>query len=202
MADTDRVRLFVAIALPEEIKDKITAAQAELRAALQNGGVRWARSEQFHLTLSFLGDVEAERVEALGEALRHACHGFAPLRLSAAGVGCFPDLRRPRVIWAGVFDETGQLPRLHDAVEGGCRDFTIEEKQERFTGHVTLARVKGLNRAGAEALSHAAAGLKDRRFGEWTAYKIELMQSELLPQGARHTTLADIALTEPAADLA
>ncbi|HOX56358.1 MAG TPA: RNA 2',3'-cyclic phosphodiesterase [Candidatus Paceibacterota bacterium] len=196
MADSERFRLFIAVGIPDGIKSKIEAAQAELRRVLPARNVRWTRREQFHLTLRFLGDVEAARVDSLGEAMRRACHGFEPLRLRGEGVGCFPEHGYPRVLWTGVRDEEEQLPRLHAAVELASRGFTTEAKEERFTGHVTLARIKGIKRAEAEALSGVVAGMKDRLFGHWTAYKIELMRSELLPQGARHTPLATIALTE------
>lgn len=202
MAEGEHFRLFVAVAIPDGVKTKIEEAQAELRRTLPDRSVRWARREQFHLTLKFLGDVEAARVEALGEAMRGACRGFAPLHLRAEGVGCFPDLRYPRVLWTGVRDEAERLPRLQAAVELATRDFTTEEKEERFSGHVTLARIKGVKRAEAEALARAAEGMKARLFGQWTAYQIELKQSELSPQGARHTTLAAFALAELPADLA
>ena len=126
----------------------------------------------------------------------------APLHLRAERVGFFPDLRYPRVVWVGVQDQAEQLPRLQQAVEAATEGFTTEEKEERFTGHVTLARIKGIKRPEAEALGKAAAGMADRLFGQWTAYQIELMRSELLPQGARHSTLAAIALAELPADLA
>jgi RNA 2',3'-cyclic 3'-phosphodiesterase len=202
MADTERFRLFVALILPEEVKARIAEAQAELRRALPGHNIRWTRREQFHLTLRFLGDVEAARVEALGEALRRACQGFPPLRLRAEGLGCFPDLRYPRVLWTGVAEEAGQLARLQEAVEVASRDFTTEKKEERFTGHVTLARIKGIKRSEAEALAQAAVSMKDRRFGEWTACKIELMRSELSPQGARHTPVAALDLSHLPEDLA
>ena len=202
MTDSEQFRLFIAVAIPEEIKAKIEEAQAELRRILPDCHVRWTRREQFHLTLRFLGDVEAARVEALGEAIRAACRGFAPMHLLAEGVGCFPDRGYPRVLWTGVRDEAEQLPRLQAAVELASRDYTTEQKEERFTGHVTLARIKGIKRAEAEALGRAAAGMKERLFGQWTAYKIELMQWELSPQGARHTILAAIALADLPPDLA
>lgn len=202
MTDDQRLRLFIALAIPEAVKAELEQAQTDLRRVLPGPNVRWTRREQFHLTLKFLGDVEAARVEALGEALRGACQGFAPLRLRAAGVGGFPDLCYPRVLWTGVRDETDQLPRLQAAVDVVSRDFTSAEKEERFTGHVTLARIKGIKRAAAEALARVAVGLKERLFGQWTAYKMELMQSELSPHGARHTPLAAIALGELPADLA
>ncbi len=202
MPDAEHFRLFVAVAIPEGVKVKMEAAQADLRHVLPERSVRWARREQFHLTLRFLGDVEPARVEALGEAIRAACRGFGPLYLRAERVGFFPDLRYPRVAWVGVQDQAEQLPRLQQAVEAATEGFTTQEKEERFTGHVTLARIKGIKRLEAEALANAAAGLADRLFGEWTAYQIELMRSELLPQGARHSTLTAIALAELPPDLA
>src|SRR5512139_3454593 len=137
MTDSEQFRLFIAVPIPNTVKANIEQAQAELRRALPDCNARWTRLEQFHLTLKFLGDVDATRVDALGEATRGACRGFTPLRLRVEGVGCFPDLRRPRVLWTGVRDETGQLPRLQEAVALATRDFTTEQKEEHFTGHVT-----------------------------------------------------------------
>ena len=202
MADSEQFRLFVAITVPEGVKAKMEEAQAELRRVLPGPNVRWARREQFHLTLRFLGDVDAARVEALGEALSAACRGFGALHLRAEHVGFFPDSRYPRVVWAGVQDEAQQLPRLQQAVADATATFTAEAKEERFTGHLTLARIKGVKRAEAEALGKAAAGMAGRAFGQWTAYQVELMRSELSPHGARHTTIATATLTELPPELA
>jgi RNA 2',3'-cyclic 3'-phosphodiesterase len=202
MAEGERFRLFIAVTIPEEIKAKIEATQAELRRVLPERAVRWTRREQFHLTLRFLGDVEAARVEALGEAIRAACRGFGALHLRAEQVGFFPDLRNPRVVWVGVQDQAERLPQLQEAVELATREYTTEEKEQRFTGHVTLARIKGIKRPEAEALGKAAAGMAERLFGQWTACQVELMRSELLPQGARHRSLASIALADLPAELA
>jgi 2'-5' RNA ligase len=195
MAESERFRLFIAVTLPEEVKAQIEAAQAELRRALPGPGVRWTRREQFHLTLMFLGDVDVARVQPLEEAIRAACRGFSALPLRAERVGFFPDLRYPRVVWAGVQDQAGQLLRLQQVVDAVTRDFTTEQKEERFSGHITLARIKAIKRPEAEALRQAAAGMAERLFGQWTAGEVELMRSVLSPQGARHTSLAATALT-------
>ena len=196
MAEGERFRLFVAVAIPEVVKAKMEEAQAELRRAVPGHGVRWTRREQFHLTLKFLGDVDAARVEALGEAIRAACRGFGALHLRAERVGFFPDERCPRVVWTGVQDQAERLPRLQQAVDAATRDFTIEQKDERFTGHVTLARIKAIRRPETGALGKAAAGLAEEVFGQWTAGSIELMRSVLSPQGASHSSLATIALAD------
>jgi RNA 2',3'-cyclic 3'-phosphodiesterase len=201
MVDSDRYRLFVALAVPDDVKAKMGVAQADLRLVLPDRNVRWARPEQFHLTLRFLGDVEAVRVEALAEAIRAACGGFGALHLRAERIGCFPERGHPRVVWVGVRDEAEQLPRLQQAVQAATEGFTTEPKEERFTGHLTLARIKGIKRPEAEALGKAAAGMANMLFGQWTAHQMELMRSELLPQGARHSSLASLALAAPPPDL-
>jgi 2'-5' RNA ligase len=187
-------RLFVAVMVPEEVKAEIERAQAELRRALPEARVTWTRPEQFHLTLKFLAHVEAQRVGELVEAACRSCGGFAALRLRAEGVGCFPDARFPRVVWVGVRDEQDQLPRLQRAVEAAAGSFSAEARPERFSGHVTLGRIKGLGRPEAEGLARLAGAMAERFFGQWTADRLEIMRSELSPKGARHTSLATVAL--------
>ena len=149
-------RLFVAVLVPPEVRTEIERAQAELRRVLPRSRVAWTRREQLHLTLKFLGDVEASRAGAVAEALRRVAAGFAPLRLRAAGLGFFPDPRRPRVGWIGVWDEAEQLPRLAEAVTAAVAEFASEAREERFAGHVTLARIKELFRSEAGPLAQVA----------------------------------------------
>jgi RNA 2',3'-cyclic 3'-phosphodiesterase len=201
MAGSEQLRLFIAVAIPEDIKAKLAEAQAELRRAMPEHGVRWTPREQLHLTLRFLGDVEKERVEALGEALRAACRAFGALHLRAERVGFFPNLHRPRVAWAGVHDREERLPVLQQTVDAATREFTAEPKEERFTGHVTLARIKAIRRPEAEALGKAAAALAESFFGQWTIGHIELMRSVLSPHGATHSMLEAVALADSARGL-
>ena len=189
-------RLFIALTIPENVKTEIEKAQSELRRALPKDCVRWTKREQFHLTLKFLGNVDAQRVEPLADAVRKACQGFAMLDLRAERIGFFPDLRMPRVVWVGVGDQRQQLPRLQGAVEAAARDFSAEESSERFTGHVTLGRIKTIGRPETEVLARLASGLAATFFGAWRADKIEIMRSQLSPDGARHTTLTTIPLAQ------
>jgi 2'-5' RNA ligase len=187
-------RLFVAIPLPDPVKDEIQKAQDELRRALPENCFRWTKRAQFHLTLKFLGNVEAKRVGVLSEALRGACGKFPALSLKAERIGCFPDLRYPRVIWAWVHDEGERLPKLQEAIEAATAEFTSEKPEGKFTGHVTLGRSHGIKRAQAEILAKLANEMVKRCFGDWTADKVELIRSELASNGARYTTVAAIPL--------
>ncbi len=189
-------RLFVAISLPESVKDEIEKAQKEMRGALSGDLVRWTKREQFHLTLKFLGNVAVSRVAELTDVLREACGHFTVLRLRAEGIGFFPDVRFPRVVWVGVRDEGDILPRLQSAVETAVSSFTKEKSGKQFTGHVTLGRIEGIQRTQAEILSKLARDMAERFFGEWMADKVELIRSELSSSGSRYTRLAAFPLLD------
>ena len=190
-------RLFIAVTLPEAVKDAIEKAQAQLRRVAPEGRVRWTRRDQLHVTLRFLGNVEAGRGGPLTEALQACCHEFAPLHLRAEQIGFFPDSRFPRVVWVGVRDAQDKLRLLQGAVQAATAAFTTEKAEERFAGHVTLGRIKGLRRPEAETLAGVAARAAERPFGQWVAKEIEIIRSELSPKGAHYTPLAGVALTGP-----
>lgn len=187
-------RLFIAISLPEQVKDEIEKTQRELREALPGNFIRWTKREQFHLTLKFLGNVAETCVADLSNTLRAACLNFNALRLRAEGIGFFPDLRFPRVVWVGVHDSKNVLALLQNAIEAAVKSFTSEVSEKEFTGHVTLGRIPRIRRAEAEALKKVALGMSERFFGEWVADKVELIRSELSSSGSQYTTLANFPL--------
>src|SRR5512134_624706 len=96
-----KLRLFIAIALPDDIKARLAALQRELREGLGRSSISWTRPENLHLTLRFLGDISSDRIDDLTAALAAAAASQAPLNLTVAGLGCFPSSRRPRILWAG-----------------------------------------------------------------------------------------------------
>jgi 2'-5' RNA ligase len=191
---SERYRLFVAIALPERVRHAIEKAQDELRAALPAKSVRWTRSEQFHLTMRFLGGVEEQQVDRLNDAVRRACAGSGELQLRAARIGVFPGPRRPRVVWIGVDDRGGRLAELQRSIETATNAFTEEPPQEKFTGHITLARCRDLNRREASTLTSLVRAMTNRSFGDWIAGGVDIIRSQPTPQGSRYTTLATIDL--------
>lgn len=190
----DSIRAFIALPIPDSVKVEIERVQDELRRALPNRCARWTRRAQFHLTLRFLGNVETVRVPELAEAVRAACSGFPALKLRAERIGCFPDLRFPRVVWVWVHDDGEQLAALQKAVAQAAAPFAVNQPEEKFTGHVTIARTHGIKRPQAEILARLAHGMTGRFFGEWTADEVDLMHSELLPEGARHSVVGTFVM--------
>jgi RNA 2',3'-cyclic 3'-phosphodiesterase len=188
------VRVFIAVQLPEPVKDRIARTQNELRDALPGRSFRWTRPEQLHVTLKFLGNVESDRVEDLSRSVNRACGGFGVLELRAGGIAAFPDLRRPRVVWTHVEERDQRLLPLQRIVDETTAGFTSERPHETFTGHVTLGRCKTIARAQTATLARLAQAMADRCFGEWTADDIAIVRSELASGGSRYTTLATIRL--------
>lgn len=193
-AGEQRVRLFVSLSVPAEVKSCLAVVQDELRAQLPPRAASWTRPENIHLTLRFLGDVDATRIEALTTALVTATADFGRLPLIAERAGCFPDLRYPRVFWAWVHDadERERLAELHRRIVDATVGFTGDPAEGRFVGHLTLARFKQIKRPQAEIIAEFAHRAFDRRFGEWTASSVALMRSELSPGGSRYACLAEL----------
>jgi 2'-5' RNA ligase len=193
----DSLRLFIALQLPEAVRDSIRQAQAELRGALAEPAVRWTRPEQLHVTLRFLGKVDLSRIDGLVVSVGRACDGFGAVGLRAGGLGVFPDARRPRIIWIGVSDASGRLMMLQKAVEAATAAFTAEAPERTFTGHVTIGRCRDVRRRDVVTLSALGGAMGRRQFGEWIADRIEIVRSELGSGGSRHTTIAALDLGPP-----
>jgi RNA 2',3'-cyclic 3'-phosphodiesterase len=194
-AESEALRLFVAIRLPDAVKAELIRAQSELRGVLPARSTAWTKPDNMHLTLRFLGRVASERLPGLKQSLRVALPGFGSLDLHCERLGCFPDLLNPRVVWAWVHDAADGLAKLHRAVNEAADAFAGKPAEKRFEGHVTIARTKSVNRPDAERLASFVPGAVERRFGAWRCDEVELVRSELLPQGSRYTILATLPLT-------
>jgi 2'-5' RNA ligase len=192
MTTSDHFRLFLAISVPAAIKTEISKTQSELRHKVPAADIRWSIPEQWHLTLRFLGNLDASRLDPLKEKIGSVCRASSSLLLRAEGIGTFPPKRPPRVIWVGVRDRDGGLQKLQAELQAATNEFTTELPEETFTAHVTLGRIKAISRAEAEQLT--SPQFHARLFGEWNADNLELMRSELGSEGARHTLLSAIPL--------
>ncbi|RME47375.1 MAG: RNA 2',3'-cyclic phosphodiesterase [Chloroflexi bacterium] len=187
MAD---IRSFIAIELAEELLSGLMKVQDELRADEWTDEVRWVRPEGIHLTLKFLGNVPAVRIEAIGDGVARAVAGIRPFTVTAEGLGVFPNWRRPRVIWVGVGGDTDQLLALQERVEQAMAELGFEPEGRRFHPHLTLGRVN--QRAGAgyqRRLGEALQAHSVEMVGQMLVDRVSLMRSQLHPKGAVYTQL-------------
>lgn len=176
------MRLFVAVNFPEDLRETIVEATRPLREA--ELPLRWTDRDHLHMTLKFLGDVQPQEAERAGEILDGVAGGYAPFEVGFEGVGAFPTLRSPRVVWVGVEAVLELRSAKHD-LEHGYAHMGIDRETRAFRPHVTVAR------ADESARASAFRPLEDRaREIEVDAShriaSLDLMRSRLRPEGPEY----------------
>jgi RNA 2',3'-cyclic 3'-phosphodiesterase len=182
------IRAFIAVTLAPVIIEEIAKVQLALQTA--KGDIRWTRAEGWHLTLKFLGDISRDQVAPILEVLSQALRTEPPFRVVAQGLGVFPNLKRPRVVWAGVHGE--RLTVLSEKIETTLMSLDFPPEERDFTPHLTLGRVRSLR--GWEQVLAVTKEHEHTHFGESEINHVTLYQSELRPDGAVYRPLGSIAL--------
>ncbi len=185
------MRAFIAIKLPENILSSINNIQEDLKQ--YRFPVRWVRPGHIHLTLKFFGDISESDIKSI-EIAMDACAGICPpVTLSAKGIGVFPSLARPRVMWAGLSGQVSMLSTLQDALEKNLEKYGFIKEERPFKGHLTIGRFK--DKVNSEQLIEAMRKHKDFNTDVFVAAEIILFKSDLLPAGPVHTELLKVPLT-------
>jgi 2'-5' RNA ligase len=184
------IRAFIAVEIDPQVIDKISAAINQLKSRVS--GVRWVNATNIHLTLKFLGDVEETQINQIGAALEAQLHPFPRFTINAKGLGVFPDLRRPRILWVGL---TGiQLASLVSRLESALEPLGFAPEKRSFTPHLSIGRWRQTDRA-SKTLGQALESWKDYQFGATNVDEVILFHSKLNPEGAIHTKLQIVTLT-------
>ena len=196
--ESAKMRAFVAIELDESAKAHIAAAIEQLRRE-RIERLRLVRPEGVHLTLKFLGDIEAAQASRVAEAMTRAAVRHAPFSLSLGSPGVFPNPRRARVLWVGVEGALKELRMLQSSVEEELVAAGFPAERQRFNPHLTIGRMhhraSPANRKRAAGVLSALCLPADQAV---TVNAISLMKSTLLPGGAIYERLACVVLASPA----
>jgi 2'-5' RNA ligase len=184
------IRSFVAIDLPDAVKDELRAVSEQLDGQVPGGSVRWTRVSGIHLTLKFLGDVDEANLPEIEGTLAQVGQRHAPFTISVGGVGCFPNLKNPRVVWVGIQDETGILLALQRDVEKSLAPLGFEREKRAFHPHLTLGRTRrGIWSSDQRRIGEIIAGAEVGELGHIRAESFGLIRSDLRPDGAVYTPL-------------
>ncbi|HLJ97788.1 MAG TPA: RNA 2',3'-cyclic phosphodiesterase [Gemmataceae bacterium] len=190
-----RLRTFIGVDLGKTIRDRAAALQEKL--AQTGTAVKWVEPENIHITLLFLGEVDDREVPSICRVVAEETQRHGPFRLSVEGLGCFPNPRRPRIVWIGVGAGTQELCALHDDLEPPLLALGCYRREERkYTPHITIGRVKG--ERSTDSLSPALAQQAGWQGGEIMVSEILVLSSELTPQGPIYTVLSRAKLGGPA----
>ena len=200
------MRTFIAIELPEPVRRRIVQQQRfltqHLRAARAESVIRWTATDNLHLTLRFLGETDESQRARVNEGLAAAAAQYAPLRLAVNEVGCFPNFRRPNIVWLGFQGDVRGLGQLQGQIEAAVRAAGFIAEERAFTPHLTIGRAQrsastmDLQRAG-ETLRQAVAAQPAQAPSpalDFVVDRVVVMQSELRPSGPIYTPLEIYAL--------
>ncbi len=193
------LRLFIAVELNDVVRGELKRVQKQLqdeclRVSVAHA-VRWVAPTNIHLTLKFLGNCNRAQIPALTTALERAAKHSAPFVLTARGLGCFPNARRPNNIWVGLEGDVKTAALLAQHIETETHALGFARDERGFTPHLTIGRVK----RDASNFERAKIGETVKNFpttghGTIRADAVHLLASDLKPSGPLYTTLAQIKL--------
>lgn len=186
------IRCFIAVPLPESVKIHIHKIQENICSLGLK--MRWIKPENIHLTLKFLGDIPFSDIDAVYRAMAQTSESFKPLTLGIKGIGVFPSIKNPRILWMGMKEETHTLIQLQQSLENNLIHLGFQKEKRSFKAHLTIARIK--NRIFPKDLLEVIEKYKKFELEPFIANDIILYKSVLKPTGAVYTKLKTITLSE------
>ncbi len=185
---TDKIRAFLAL----EVPDDVTRRLADLKSGLAHdlAGVKWVPAGNIHLTVKFLGDIPASMVEAVSEVMS-ALGQRPPMALEARGLGVFPGLKRPRVLWAGLDGDLEGVARLARQTDDHLSRLEFRKESRRFRPHLTLGRFRSRTLP-PDRLASLLRRVSDFGPLPFLARRLVLFRSVLQPGGAVYTPLGKV----------
>jgi 2'-5' RNA ligase len=191
----EEIRTFVAIELDKALQVALRQIQAPLKRSKVSHAARWVSPGSIHLTLKFLGNVPVSRVDAIRQAIVRGCEGFSPFAVSLAHLGCFPNPRRPRVIWVGIGGDVDTLTQLQQSVDSELNRIGFKPEKRGFTPHLTLARIRNKARRHERVeLARLVTDAQTVPTASMIAREVCFIRSDLRPTGAVYTRLAAVPL--------
>ena len=182
------IRSFLAIELPKLILKKIEEVQRDLRST--RADVRWVNPEKIHLTLKFFGNIEESRIDPIFKSIEEPIRNTPPYSIEVKGVGAFPQLRNPRVIWIGLVNGKEILTSFQKQIEAQLEKIGFQTENRPFHPHLTLGRMKSSR--GREEMVGRMEKHREEEFGDFQVERVILFKSDLKPSGPVYTLLREM----------
>jgi 2'-5' RNA ligase len=193
-ADQRKLRAFIALKTPPGWDEKLGELQHDLRTKFGSSQFRWVKPGQIHITLRFFGWLTTTQIEELKRRLPAIASAHPSFTLTCSGLGCFPNTRRPRVLWAGLAGDLSQAGALQTSITSATHHLGEPPEDRPFKPHLTLARLKEPDRRQITDLEHAIS--RGFQIDEpWRVDQFLLMQSHLSPQGSEYEIIATYRLS-------
>lgn len=192
-------RIFTAIDISEQTRQRVSGYIENLRREFSGLRVGWEKAEKLHLTLKFLGDCDERQLKDLETAVSNAAKIFAETRndvnikIQILDTGVFPSKRNAKILWLGLHDERQSLSKLNQILETECGKIGFEKEKRNFKPHLTIARLRELQKSGNLVEKHL-----ENRFEpvEFEVSEIVIYESKLLPTGSIYRKLKGFRFSE------
>ena len=180
------IRAFLAFDLDDaSVRKKLTEIQSS--AVGTGADLKLVEPENIHVTVRFLGDISASNVDRVYEIMQTV--NFSPFVIRIFGIGVFPSLSYPRVLWAGITAGGMEVESIYKQLEADLRKLGVGADERGFSPHLTIARLRsGRNKI---QLTDFVSKNKNSDFGEINASCLKLKRSELTPRGPVYSTLKE-----------
>lgn len=190
------MRTFIAVGISQTVKEQIDELVENMKKGIVRTGChpKWVKTENVHLTLKFLGNIEEAQVPEIKTAIDDIASQFKPFTVRLSGLGMFPSKRQPRVLWIGFTKGEQALIKMQTLLERKLGDIGFPVESRRFHPHLTLARIKSLK--GTAGLADIVSIYKTANCGECPIDKITFFKSTLTPQGPIYNAISEHALEE------
>lgn len=191
------LRAFIAIEFSTHVCDEIQKQTNRLRHTLGSDFIRWVPTHNMHLTLKFLGDAASSHLDFLKQMLLREANSHPQFDMQVGGVGAFPNLRSPHILWLGIHAPS-TLASLQKRIESGAARLGYKPEDRAFSPHLTIGRVH--QAASLTELQKIRATLNSMQFGGIAAARVEfvhLFKSDLQPDGPIYTKLFSAPLSKP-----
>lgn len=187
------MRSFVAIELPDEIKNKLNSLQEQLKSCAAD--VKWVAAGNIHLTLKFLGEIKEEKQPAIAKILDETVNSKPPFQIEICALGAFPGIDSPRVIWLGIGSGGKETKEIVQELENRFEKIGIPKEGRPFSSHITIGRVRSsLNRQQLVQKLKEAENKIRRVNLKFNAAKITLFKSALTSKGPIYEVLKEASL--------
>ena len=183
------LRTFVAVEIPSQVQKQIQQATESLRKELGRSLIRWVPAQNIHVTLKFLGDVSPAGVDKLTHMLRTEGETCPAFDITISGLGSFPSLRRPHVLFIGI-QAPAELEALYRGIESACARLGYESEGRGFMPHLTLGRVKqDASAVDQQKIRRTLTETTIDSLGVTRVNSVHLYKSELKPNGSVYTKI-------------
>lgn len=186
MLEKEIHRIFIAINLPKEVKDELSRVLASLKNDLKRAPIKWTAADKIHITLHFLGNLADKQVEEVGDILAKIAPKYGKFKIKLGQIGFFPHRFSPRVVFVDT-ECPDEIGCLQAEIGKELENLGYQTDSRPWHPHLTLGRING----SVHAETFEKQEIEPIEFG---ANSIELMESELKPDGAEYSILKSFAL--------